>query len=1093
MKPAFALDLSQDALTLLYRLEDGWADLGRVGFDDPKLEARIADLRARAEALAPGGVATKLILPESQILYTEVDAPGPDAAGRRAQIAAALEGRTPYPVADLAFDWSRSAGRVQVAVVARVTLAEAEDFAETRGFNPVAFVARPAPGQFAGEPFFGPAAGAAAHLPEGARLDRDQDPVRIVALPPGLAAALGDTAAALGGIEPPAAETAPAGPDNFAEPDISAAGPAETLGDTAAALGRIEPPAAETAPEGPGDSAEPDISAAGPAAAPETDVDLVPPPAGPDAPAAMPMETVPVPEAITAAPGPELSPESTPDAAGEAVAEAPFIAVDDLVDDLPEGPAAMTADDGAAPGADRPQVPAFASRRSGGPAADPAALLAEATGRLHLLADEPAVVRPMPRPEPRLGPAADLAVTAPDIDVPQSGMAAEDAAEGLSRRKGPGRAALTALPEARHGTQAQLRARQGRQGVQGAAAPGALGAPSGQGRRAAAGRTRLGLVLVALLVLLMAAVALWSAWTGGDPEPEPQAALHVPEDTAPAVGADTAAAEAGTAAESGAPDTPATAEPAPDPAVPAPDPASPSDAEATPPAAAMPAPADPADAVTAALAEALASEVVPETATETRPESGPQAAETAAAPAVAPSVTSPVTPPAVAPTVTPPAVAPAATSPATPTVTPPAGTPPSETAPAEIAPPVWTGAPQAAASGAGDQASGQSSGAAVLAAATDAGRAELPEAPGTLAAGPAAAPTDAAPGLQPLPPPFGTVITFGPDGRIVATPEGVITPDGFTLFAGRPPTVPAAAPRPGVTVAAAAPAPASATTATATTGAAPALAPLPAPVDPAHAAKTPRLRPGAIVTRAAAARAAAPIPEPAAPAPAADSPVAPPAATPAATEGALPAPVDPAHAARGPQIRPEAVIRRAEAARAQAATVAAAAEAAARAEAEALANASRLAVASSRRPSERPSGLAKAVEAAVAAAVAAPPEPEPQPAAAPAPEPAVASAPAPAEIDEPEPTETVPNMPTTVTVARQATVKNAIDLGKINLIGVYGSSSNRRALVRMPNGRLVKVKIGDRLDGGQVAAIGDSELTYVKGGRSVTLKIMKNG
>ncbi len=1064
MKPAFALDLSQDALTLLYRLEDGWADLGRVGFDDPELEARIADLRARAEALAPGGVATKLILPESQILYTEVDAPGPDAAGRRAQIAAALEGRTPYPVADLAFDWSRSAGRVQVAVVARVTLAEAEDFAETRGFNPVAFVARPAPGQFAGEPFFGPAAGAAAHLPEGARLDRDQDPVRIVALPPGLAAALGDTAAALDGIEPPAAETAP---------------------------------------EGPGDSAEPDISAAGPAAAPEIDVDLVPPPAGPDAPAAMPMETVPVPEAITAGPGPELSPESTPatestpDAAGEAVAEAPFIAVDDLVDDLPEGPAAMTADDGAAPGADRPQVPAFASRRSGGPAADPAALLAEATGRLHLLADEPAVVRPMPRPEPRLGPAADLAVTAPDIDVPQSGMAAEDAAEGLSRRKGPGRAALTALPEARHGTQAQLRARQGRQGVQGAVAPGALGAPSGQGRRAAAGRTRLGLVLVALLVLLMAAVALWSAWTGGDPEPEPQAALHVPEDTAPAVGADTAAAEAGTAAESGAPDTPATAEPAPDPAVPAPDPASPSEAEATPPAAAMPAPADPADAVTAALAEALASEVVPETATETatetRPEAGPQAAGAAAAPAVAPSATSPVTPPAVAPAVTPPAVAPAATSPATPTVTPPAGTPPAETAPAEIAPPVWTGAPQAAASGAGDQASGQSSGAAVLAAATDAGRAELPEAPGTLAAGPAAAPTDAAPGLQPLPPPFGTVITFGPDGRIVATPEGVITPDGFTLFAGRPPTVPAAAPRPGVTVAAAAPAPASATTATATTGAAPALAPLPAPVDPAHAAKTPRLRPGAIVTRAAAARAAAPIPEPAAPAPAADSPVAPPAATPAATEGALPAPVDPAHAARGPQIRPEAVIRRAEAARAQAATVAAAAQAAARAEAEALANASRLAVASSRRPSERPSGLAKAVEAAVAAAVAAPPEPEPQPAAAPAPEPAVASAPAPAEIDEPEPTETVPNMPTTVTVARQATVKNAIDLGRINLIGVYGSSSNRRALVRMPNGRLVKVKIGDRLDGGQVAAIGDSELTYVKGGRSVTLKIMKNG
>ena len=134
--------------------------------------------------------------------------------------------------------------------------------------------------------------------------------------------------------------------------------------------------------------------------------------------------------------------------------------------------------------------------------------------------------------------------------------------------------------------------------------------------------------------------------------------------------------------------------------------------------------------------------------------------------------------------------------------------------------------------------------------------------------------------------------------------------------------------------------------------------------------------------------------------------------------------------------------------------------------------------------------------AAVAAAVAAPPAPEPEaPQAAPqaAPAPVVASAPAPVEIDEPEPTEAVPNMPTTVTVAKQATVKNAIDLGKMNLIGVYGSSSNRRALIRMPTGRLVKVKVGDRLDGGQVAAIGDNELTYVKGGRSYTLKILKNG
>ncbi|MGK7754360.1 hypothetical protein [Roseovarius sp. C03] len=58
---------------------------------------------------------------------------------------------------------------------------------------------------------------------------------------------------------------------------------------------------------------------------------------------------------------------------------------------------------------------------------------------------------------------------------------------------------------------------------------------------------------------------------------------------------------------------------------------------------------------------------------------------------------------------------------------------------------------------------------------------------------------------------------------------------------------------------------------------------------------------------------------------------------------------------------------------------------------------------------------------------------------------------------------------------------------QVNLIGVYGSNSNRRALVRLANGSYKKVKVGDRLDGGRVAAIGTSELRYVKSGRSVTL------
>ncbi|MBU1277669.1 MAG: hypothetical protein KJ699_15275, partial [Alphaproteobacteria bacterium] len=75
------------------------------------------------------------------------------------------------------------------------------------------------------------------------------------------------------------------------------------------------------------------------------------------------------------------------------------------------------------------------------------------------------------------------------------------------------------------------------------------------------------------------------------------------------------------------------------------------------------------------------------------------------------------------------------------------------------------------------------------------------------------------------------------------------------------------------------------------------------------------------------------------------------------------------------------------------------------------------------------------------------------------------------------------------TVARAATVKNAINLRALNLMGVYGSSSDRRALVRLPSGRFAKVKIGDKIDGGRVQSIGSDSLTYVKNGRSITLEV----
>lgn len=96
-----------------------------------------------------------------------------------------------------------------------------------------------------------------------------------------------------------------------------------------------------------------------------------------------------------------------------------------------------------------------------------------------------------------------------------------------------------------------------------------------------------------------------------------------------------------------------------------------------------------------------------------------------------------------------------------------------------------------------------------------------------------------------------------------------------------------------------------------------------------------------------------------------------------------------------------------------------------------------------------------------------------------------------ATTSQPRPAETssTPNIPSSASVARSATERNAINLRKVNLIGVYGSPSNRRALVRLSNGQYRKVQVGDRIDGGRVSAIGDSELRYTKSGRSVVLRI----
>ncbi|WP_209599565.1 hypothetical protein [Ruegeria sp. HKCCSA071] len=91
-----------------------------------------------------------------------------------------------------------------------------------------------------------------------------------------------------------------------------------------------------------------------------------------------------------------------------------------------------------------------------------------------------------------------------------------------------------------------------------------------------------------------------------------------------------------------------------------------------------------------------------------------------------------------------------------------------------------------------------------------------------------------------------------------------------------------------------------------------------------------------------------------------------------------------------------------------------------------------------------------------------------------------------------QPKSVAPKIPSTASVARQATLDNAINLRRLNLIGVYGTPANRRALVRLPSGRYKKLKVGDNIDGGKVIAISDSELRYQKKGRNVTLAMPRS-
>ncbi|MCB2134831.1 MAG: hypothetical protein KDE08_02630 [Rhodobacteraceae bacterium] len=924
MKPGFALDLSHDNISLLHRSAQGWQSIGEADLNDPDLGKKLAALRRAARVLAPNGFATKLILPPSQILYFELDAGNSDQAGRRRAIAAALDGRTPYAPEELVFDWSGKARQLQVAVVAKVTLEEAEGFAERHRFNPVSFVTRPAPGSFAGEPFFGLTKVAPKHTPPGERIDRDQDPV------PAIVPVDWDGSAEMADPVPEPADTVPS--------DATAAEP-EVAEDDAALESALAEALASDTPDAEAPPADSDANVSDATGEPTLA-------ASPDPVAAEPpVEALPFQSRRSAAP-------REPDADGESPTH-------------PDNQEAATA--------------------------KPAEALTAVVARINL-AEAETVHIPEANFEAADVAAGGLGITAGDVPF---GDAPPLPPNPLANWRDParaaglfGRALLKTLPDTRV-TRPEIRPGQA-PSLAGQRRPEPAAARTGRAPAITLGRgsLRIGAALAAGLIAVFAVI--WALW------PEPQAGE-------PAVDS---AAEPATAVATVSDISPAASAEAPFDAAPTPPGTAPSSEEA-----AMAEPADtnalpnPAEVGRAALPELAMAEpgdVGPATVPVPDGPTATAASEVVAEPA-----------------------------------------PPVDRSLRDVdGSVIWSAAPATA-----------------TVPAADAGAPDIPAAtPGptdqTAAIMPEVARLNPDPQLlpQPAPPPFGALVRYDAEGFIIPTEDGVQTPEGFTLFAGRPPRVPAT--RPG--------APATEVTPNPLEGKLPRARPeglVPASVTP------PETDAGALTEPDAAAPAetdVALLTEPEAP----------------AEELAVAAP-DPALAALKPRTRPAAIMARAESIRAAQAAIEEAAEAARRAEA----NASALAVATSRRPATRPAAMSLAVEAAIAAAVAEPlPEPEPAPEAS-----------ATVEIDEPEVTAPAPDLPTSITVSKQATIKNALNLSEVNLIGIYGSAANRRALIRMPNGRYVKVKIGDRIDGGKVAAIGDSELSYVKNGRTIVLKILKNG
>jgi type IV pilus biogenesis protein PilP len=79
--------------------------------------------------------------------------------------------------------------------------------------------------------------------------------------------------------------------------------------------------------------------------------------------------------------------------------------------------------------------------------------------------------------------------------------------------------------------------------------------------------------------------------------------------------------------------------------------------------------------------------------------------------------------------------------------------------------------------------------------------------------------------------------------------------------------------------------------------------------------------------------------------------------------------------------------------------------------------------------------------------------------------------------------------PAPADVARAATVTAGLPAGETGLIGVFASGNDRTALLRLPDGRVTRVRRGDNVEGWTVSSIDDSTVRLTGRGGARTLRV----